>query len=781
MLDATAPKRKGNGTLTRLPFKLTLPSSNKDYRILPMTTDFASFSCIGRLLVLVRCGVILTTFTTLAFVHPFVPKWEFLDYPTHRSRSSSSSPQYASSGDYISGEDGFPDSVDPFSVMFGEDDSYLPTSSKQANWGIGDDWASLSTTTSTSNGVVPPSFNSLNTEFGTLQEAERIMHEQNQIFGERSPDTVQDSPAVGLEVGFMSSIAAMTPSVQEHDFVDDMVDMISNNYLDYADDVVQLYDTDITLASNSQKGASSQNSGVDPFLDHDDEIAYMIRCNQSPQQLLISQGLALPELTDEVKYKAEFLLEENQNMNMVRMNELTPSLPLQPKMTSYFENAVKIIFNSYSNHIEEEIVFDDELKDGVVCNNRYTITNSLNQHKSEMKKSESKQFMNREAIAQWMTRCLSSPFVPSEMSEQDAFSWKQSRDSGLFSIGPYDPSVIAILSRYSQHHGSGRLTWDEFKELYLECAWNGYIRELKKNRAIMGDVNGDIGVLIKGKKNTEKMLENASLGIVWRDLEAHGIFSPAEEERLALLKELESLVSSYSSREPVSDPELLMDECLLFDDYEDRLHHREYTDRNDDGRYAFDRLPAKKEKSSYELVEMTTDGETPKRIRDGQFVFIDEESCIGCAQCARISPASFKMIEETGRARTFYQRNALDIEESVMSCPVNCMHMVSFDELKEMEKSRDSGDGNFGQWKSHIPLHVAGRDSDANRKSSWYHYLKAKCSGERCPQRGCYDCPKYSPGQNPFFKERHRRAEHIRALDFIASGEADKWRHVVEL
>lgn len=69
----------------------------------------------------------------------------------------------------------------------------------------------------------------------------------------------------------------------------------------------------------------------------------------------------------------------------------------------------------------------------------------------------------------------------------------------------------------------------------------------------------------------------------------------------------------------MSDSELLMDECLLLDDYEDRLHHREYTDRNDDDRYAFDRLPAKKEKSSHELVEMTADGETPKRIRDGQF------------------------------------------------------------------------------------------------------------------------------------------------------------------
>jgi hypothetical protein len=54
------------------------------------------------------------------------------------------------------------------------------------------------------------------------------------------------------------------------------------------------------------------------------------------------------------------------------------------------------------------------------------------------------------------------------------------------------------------------------------------------------------------------------------------------------------------------------------------------------------------------------------------------------------------------------------------------MHMVSFDELKEMERSRDEGDG-FGGARSHVPLHVAGRDSDANSKSSWYHYLKAKC------------------------------------------------------
>lgn len=106
-------------------------------------------------------------------------------------------------------------------------------------------------------------------------------------------------------------------------------------------------------------------------------------------------------------------------------------------------------------------------------------------------------------------------------------------------------------------------------------------------------------------------------------------------------------------------------------------------------------------------------------------------------------------------------------------------------------------------------------NSDANHKSSWYHYLKYKCHGKpyrcrdqclpilatvvewrltihvfhnfitdssACPQRGCFECPRWdAPGKNPYFQERHKQAEHIRARDFIESGEADKWRKVVEL
>lgn len=66
---------------------------------------------------------------------------------------------------------------------------------------------------------------------------------------------------------------------------------------------------------------------------------------------------------------------------------------------------------------------------------------------------------------------------------------------------------------------------------------------------------------------------------------------------------------------------------------------------------------------------------------------------------------------------------------------MNCMHFMSYDELKEMELARDDGDGrsdhrHFGRGRGHTALHVSGIDSDANHKSSWYHYLKAKCHGE---------------------------------------------------
>jgi len=78
---------------------------------------------------------------------------------------------------------------------------------------------------------------------------------------------------------------------------------------------------------------------------------------------------------------------------------------------------------------------------------------------------------------------------------------------------------------------------------------------------------------------------------------------------------------------------------------------------------------------------------------------------------------------EDGRARTFSQRSSPDVDTAVEACPVDCMHHVSFHELREFEVARDNGDGrtdhrHMGQ--SRTPLNVAGIDSDANHRSSWY-------------------------------------------------------------
>jgi hypothetical protein len=87
------------------------------------------------------------------------------------------------------------------------------------------------------------------------------------------------------------------------------------------------------------------------------------------------------------------------------------------------------------------------------------------------------------------------------------------------------------------------------------------------------------------------------------------------------------------------------------------------------------------------------------------------------------------MLEHNGRARAFSQRSSADVKGAVQSCPVDCMHYVSFDELKELEDARDIGVAADHRHIGHAstrgfinptPLHVSRRDSDANHKSSFY-------------------------------------------------------------
>ena len=591
------------------------------------------------------------------------------------------------------------------------------TTNQAKQWGIGDDWSKLSADSADLPKITYSS------DYDIMSEAAQIMQDQEEQFSQQW-ETASDG---GDNISSTNDENAKAIKHPPDDFVENAVDMIAGN-MDYNEPGgVQLYDTISSTNSQSKRDLKRKIE--------EDELSFMIRCNQTPEQLLIEKGKALPELTDEMKYSVEYLLEK------VSMDQHLP-LKLQPMMTKFFQRSVKKMFDTHSI---KEVDTDTMILD-------------------------------REALSKWMSTCITSPL----------------QNSSKHKIGAHDNSISILLSRYSKTYGSGRLTYDEFNDLYLEVAWSGYVRDVRENKAnyLSNDVSykipsADEGVLIHGKQNTEHLLKEASIDLIWRDLEAYGCFSPAEEERIKLLKEI-----TYSSSFTTNNSDLLMDECELFEEYEDRLARQTYSDDNENDMLGVERdwgLVEKKEKGSHKLVEMTTNGQVPKRIRDGQFCFIDEESCIGCTQCATIAPSTFKMIPDTGRARAFYQSASEDVNAAVLSCPVHCMHYVSFDELKELEIARDDGDGrtdhrHFGRGKQHKPLHVSRRDSDANHKSSWYHYLKSKCAGTSCPQRGCYDCPKYSrPGENPFFIERHMHYEHIRARDFIASGEADKWRKVEEL
>lgn len=328
-----------------------------------------------------------------------------------------------------------------------EDSSILQTPSlSQSTWNAEDDWTKLSSTYSDAS--------DFRGEYDkSVGEADLLLAAQYDVlkkkkFGKDWEPSVTDAPTLHDD----SFIRDDTDK-----FVDHAVETILN-HLDYGDGDVALYDTKLSLEAADEDH-------------HDDEMVYMIRCNQTPEQLLLSQGKMLPELTDKEKYTAEFLF-ENPSYDM--------SMP--PKMTPFFKDAVRKIFDQYAE------------KDG---------------HTSKV--------MDRNGMAKWMTRCLS--YDPSLAAN----------DSNRVKIGPHDNSISAFLSRYCHNNGSGQLTFDDFSTLYLESAWIGFINDARKNSEVVFK-DGKYhpvppihdSVIVKDRKNTEQFLKDASLSIVWRDLEAHG-------------------------------------------------------------------------------------------------------------------------------------------------------------------------------------------------------------------------------------------------------------------
>ncbi|KAG0459570.1 hypothetical protein HPP92_022698 [Vanilla planifolia] len=67
-------------------------------------------------------------------------------------------------------------------------------------------------------------------------------------------------------------------------------------------------------------------------------------------------------------------------------------------------------------------------------------------------------------------------------------------------------------------------------------------------------------------------------------------------------------------------------------------------------------------------------------------VFVDEFRCIGCKNCANLASDVFRIEEEFGRARARSQSgNPALVQEAIDSCPVDCIHWTSAEQLSLLE------------------------------------------------------------------------------------------------
>jgi len=68
-------------------------------------------------------------------------------------------------------------------------------------------------------------------------------------------------------------------------------------------------------------------------------------------------------------------------------------------------------------------------------------------------------------------------------------------------------------------------------------------------------------------------------------------------------------------------------------------------------------------------------------------VWVDEAVCIGCRYCANVATNTFVVEPDWGRSRAIRQDgdSTERIQEAIDTCPVDCIHWVSYEELPGLE------------------------------------------------------------------------------------------------
>ena len=69
-------------------------------------------------------------------------------------------------------------------------------------------------------------------------------------------------------------------------------------------------------------------------------------------------------------------------------------------------------------------------------------------------------------------------------------------------------------------------------------------------------------------------------------------------------------------------------------------------------------------------------------------VWVDEPVCIGCRYCSHVAGHTFVVEESWGRSRAIRQDgdSTETIQEAIDTCPVDCIHWVSYEELPALEE-----------------------------------------------------------------------------------------------
>ena len=168
------------------------------------------------------------------------------------------------------------------------------------------------------------------------------------------------------------------------------------------------------------------------------------------------------------------------------------------------------------------------------------------------------------------------------------------------------------------------------------------------------------------------------------------------------------------------------------------------------------------EEDDWNTVESHTrverDPDSGESIRQ-QMVYVDEHTCIGCTNCAMIAQSTFFMEDEHGRARVFNQWGDDDetIACAIETCPVDCIHYVSYDELVRLETDRRGQNINFkarfvnqGEAGNKVTVGASAYTAPQEISSN----AGSRCNN--CPSRGCKNCPMFGVGKNPEFERREQ-------------------------